>query len=154
VILAAAMALLLFVPAGTIRYWQAWVYLAIFTGASALPGVVVAADVLVLVGLVFIVRVYRENTFTSATIEIAENQNVVSPGPSALCPPPMYAGGLLSLAATPLALASYWGLVPIAAMTPFLIWRLLDEERMLATNLTGYAEYQRRVRYRLIPFVW
>jgi protein-S-isoprenylcysteine O-methyltransferase Ste14 len=213
VILAAAMALLLFVPAGTIRYWQAWVYVAIFTGASALttlylarhdrallerrmsggptgekrpaqklimwcvsvgfvallvvpaldhrsgwstvpPGVVVAADVLVLVGFAFIVRVYRENTFTSATIEIAENQNVVSTGPYAIVRHPMYAGGFLYLAATPLALGSYWGLVPIAAMTPFLIWRLLDEERMLAANLSGYAEYQRRVRYRLVPFVW
>src|SRR5215510_351974 len=206
VILAAAMALLLFVPAGTIRYWQAWVYLAIFTGASALttlylarhdrallerrmsggptgekrpaqklimwcvsvgfgallvvpaldhrsgwstvpPGVVVAADVLILVGFALIVRVYRENTFTSATIEIAENQNVVSTGPYAIVRHPMYASGLLYLAATPLALGSYWGLIPIAAMAPFLIWRLLDEERMLATNLSGYAEYQRRVRY-------
>ena len=118
------------------------------------PGVVVAADVLVLVGFAFIVRVYRENTFTSATIEIAENQNVVSTGPYAIVRHPMYAGGFLYLAATPLALGSYWGLVPIAAMTPFLIWRLLDEERMLAANLTGYAEYQRRVRYRLVPFVW
>jgi protein-S-isoprenylcysteine O-methyltransferase Ste14 len=118
------------------------------------PGVVVAADVLVLVGFAFIVRVYRENTFTSATIEIAENQNVVSTGPYAIVRHPMYAGGFLYLAATPPALGSYWGLVPIAAMTPFLIWRLLDEERMLAANLSGYAEYRRRVRYRLIPFAW
>ena len=55
---------------------------------------------------------------------------------------------------TPLALGSYWGLVPIAAMMPFLIWRLLDEERLLARDLAGYTEYQKRVRHRLVPFVW
>ncbi len=213
VVLAAAMALLLFVPAGTVSYWQAWVYLALFFGASGLttryllrrdrallerrmhggptgekrpaqkmimwftsvgfaallvvPGldhrygwsaaplaVVVAGDVLALVGFALIVLVYRENTFTSATIEIAENQRVVSTGPYAIVRHPMYASAFLYLAGTPLALGSYWGLVPLAAMAPFLIWRLFDEERMLTERLPGYAEYRRRVRQRLVPFVW
>jgi protein-S-isoprenylcysteine O-methyltransferase Ste14 len=212
-ILAAVIGLLLFVPAGTIHYWQAWVYLSIFTGASALTtlyllrrdpallerrmsggptaekrpaqrlimlatslgfigimvvsaldhrfewspvplGVVVAGDVLVAVGFGLIVRVYRENTFSSATIEVAENQTVISTGPYAIVRHPMYASGSLYLVGTPLALGSYWGLVPIAAMMPFLIWRLLDEERFLARNLPGYTEYQKRVPRRLVPFVW
>jgi protein-S-isoprenylcysteine O-methyltransferase Ste14 len=211
--LAAAMGLLLFVPAGTVRYWQAWVYLAIFTGASALitrtllrrdpallerrmtggpaaekrpaqkvvmlgtsigfvallvvpaldhrrggsavpVGAVLAGDALVAIGFFLISRVYRENPFTSATIEIAENQRVISTGPYAIVRHPMYASASLYLLGTPLALGSYRGLVPIAAMLPLLIWRLLDEERFLAANLAGYAEYQTRVPRRLVPYVW
>jgi protein-S-isoprenylcysteine O-methyltransferase Ste14 len=66
----------------------------------------------------------------------------------------MYASGLLYLLGTPLALGSFWGLVPLAGMLPFLIWRLLDEERFLSRNLPGYTEYQTRVRHRLIPRIW
>ena len=73
---------------------------------------------------------------------------------SAIVRHPMYAGGALYLLGTPLALGSYWGLVPLAAMMPFLLWRLFDEEHFLARNLQGYAEYQKRVRHRLVPFVW
>jgi protein-S-isoprenylcysteine O-methyltransferase Ste14 len=115
---------------------------------------VIGGDVLVIVGFALIARVYRENTFTSATIEIAESQTVVSTGPYAIVRHPMYASALLYLVGTPLALGSYWGLVPIAAMLPFLVWRLLDEEQMLSIELPGYAEYRKRVRHRLVPFVW
>ena len=212
-VLAAVMGLLLFVPAGTLRYWQAWVYLAIFTGASALTtrdlasrdpallerrmrggpmaekrpaqriimlgassgfiailvvsgldhrfrwsaaplGAVVAGNVLVAIGFCLIFRVYRENTFTSATIEVSEDQRVISTGPYAIVRHPMYASGSLYLFGTPLALGSYWAFVSIAAMMPFLIWRLLDEERFLSGTLPGYIEYQKRVPYRLVPFVW
>ena len=60
----------------------------------------------------------------------------------------------LYLLGTPLALGSYWGLLGLAFMLPFLLWRLLDEERLLARELPGYTDYQARVRYRLMPFVW
>jgi len=204
---------LLFFSAGTINYWQGWLYLLIFLGASLLttvylmkndpallerrmrggptaekrpaqkiimlftsigfvsllivpafdhrfgwskapPAVVLAGDALVAVGFYLIFLVYRENTFTAATIAIAENQKVVSTGPYAIVRHPMYASASLYLIGTPLALGSYWGLIPIAAVIPFLIWRLLDEEYFLARNLPGYTEYQQRVRYRLVPFVW
>jgi len=207
------MGLLLFVPAGTIRYWQAWLYLSIFTGASVLTtvylmrndpallerrlrggptaekrtaqrlimlctsigfiallvvpaldqrfgwsnvplGAISAGDILVALGFYLISLVYRENTFTSATIEIAENQKVVSTGPYAIVRHPMYASASLYLVGTPLALGSYWGLVPVVAIMLFLIWRLIDEERFLATNLPGYTEYQKRVRHRIVPFLW
>jgi protein-S-isoprenylcysteine O-methyltransferase Ste14 len=207
------MGLLLFVPAGTARYWQAWVYLWIFMGASALItlylmrrdpallerrmsggpmaekrriqkfimfctsisfvallavpafdrrfgwsavpiGGVVSGDALVAIGFYFIFLVYRENTFTSATIEVAENQRVISTGPYAIVRHPMYAGASLYLLGTPLALGSYWAFVPIAAMIPLLIWRLFDEERFLVNNLSGYIEYQKRVPHRLVPFAW
>jgi protein-S-isoprenylcysteine O-methyltransferase Ste14 len=212
-VVALAMGFLLFVPALSLHYWQAWVYLWVVMGASALitlylvrkdpallerrlrggpaaekepaqkrimlatsigfmallvvPALdhrfnwsavpargVGAGNVLVALGLYLIWLVYRENTFTSATIEVAEDQKVISSGPYALVRHPMYAGGFLYLVGTPLALGSYWGFVPLAAMMPFLIWRVFDEERFLARNLPGYTEYQQRVRRRLVPFIW
>ena len=115
---------------------------------------VVIGDILVALGFYFIFLVYRENTFTSATVEVVEQQRVISTGPYAIVRHPMYASGSLYLVGTPLALGSYWGLLALAAMLPFLLWRLVDEERFLAKNLPGYTDYQARVRYRLLPFVW
>ena len=124
-------------------------------GWSAVPlGGIVVGDVLVVIGFYFISLVYRANTFTSATIEVAEDQKVISTGPYAIVRHPMYASASLYLLGTPLALGSYWGLVVLGAMMPFLLWRLFDEERFLARNLPGYTEYRKRVRYRLVPFVW
>jgi protein-S-isoprenylcysteine O-methyltransferase Ste14 len=124
-------------------------------GWSVVPlGGVVVGDVLFVLGFGFIGRVYRENTFTSATIEVAQGQQVISTGPYAVVRHPMYASALLYLLGTPLALGSYWGLVALLGMLPFLIWRLLDEERLLAVELPGYTDYQRKVRFRLVPGVW
>jgi hypothetical protein len=67
---------------------------------------------------------------------------------------PMYASGSLYMLGTPLALGSYWGFLVLAGTLPFLLWRLLDEERILTKDLPGYAEYRRRVRHRLVPCVW
>jgi protein-S-isoprenylcysteine O-methyltransferase Ste14 len=66
----------------------------------------------------------------------------------------MYASASLYLIGTPLALGSYWGFLGLPFMLPFLVWRLLDEERLLGRELLGYAAYQARVRYRLIPGLW
>jgi protein-S-isoprenylcysteine O-methyltransferase Ste14 len=63
----------------------------------------------------------------------------------------MYAGSLLIFLGTPLALGAYWGLLVFVAMIPVFIWRLSDEERFLAQNLPGYADFQRKVRWRLTP---
>jgi protein-S-isoprenylcysteine O-methyltransferase Ste14 len=124
-------------------------------GWSAVPlAGVIAGNALVAVGFFVIFLVYRENTFTAATIQIAEGQKVVSTGPYAVVRHPMYSGGALYLLGTPLALGSCWGLAAVAAMQPILIWRLLDEERFLATSLPGYADYPQRVVHRLVPFVW
>jgi protein-S-isoprenylcysteine O-methyltransferase Ste14 len=115
---------------------------------------VVAGDVLVAIGFYLVVLVYRENTFASATITVGEGQSVISTGPYAIVRHPMYASASLYLLGTPLALGSYWGFIPIFVMIPALIWRLMDEERFLAKNLSGYTDYQKRVRHRLVPFVW
>jgi protein-S-isoprenylcysteine O-methyltransferase Ste14 len=122
---------------------------------SVVPfGGVVLGDALFVLGFGFIGRVYRENTFTSATIEVTEGQRVIATGPYAVVRHPMYASALLYLLGTPLALGSYWGLLALAFMMPFLLWRLLDEERLLARELPGYTDYQARVRYRLVPLLW
>jgi protein-S-isoprenylcysteine O-methyltransferase Ste14 len=118
-----------------------------------LSGVIVG-DILVAIGFYFIFLVYKENTFTSATIEVTEGQKVISTGPYGIVRHPMYASSLLYLVGTPLALGSFCGLLALAAMVPFLIWRLFDEESLLARNLAGYTEYQKKVRYRLIPRIW
>jgi protein-S-isoprenylcysteine O-methyltransferase Ste14 len=124
-------------------------------GWSQVPLVGVAAgDLLVAIGFAFVWRVYRENTFASATIQVAEGQSVISTGPYAIVRHPMYASSFLYLLGTPLALGSYWGLLGLVGMLPVLIWRLLDEEGLLARELPGYVEYQRKVRSRLVPGVW
>ena len=122
---------------------------------SAVPvWVVVLGDVLVATGFYLIFLVYRENTFTAAIIEVEAGQKVIATGPYAVVRHPMYASGALYMLGTPLALGSYWGFIALAAMTPFLLWRLLDEERILTRDLPGYAEYRQRVRYRLVPMLW
>jgi len=98
--------------------------------------------------------VFKENTFTSATIELAPDQKLVSTGPYALVRHPMYAGALVMLFGMPIALGSWWGLLVTVAMVPALIWRLFEEEKFLARNLPGYVAYQTKVRYRLIPRGW
>jgi len=118
------------------------------------PYVTVAGDVLVVLGFVAVLLVFKENSFSSATIEFAPDQKVISTGPYALVRHPMYAGALVLLLGIPLALGSWWGLLIVVAMLPALIWRLIDEEDFLAKNLPGYVAYQSRVRYRLLPQVW
>jgi protein-S-isoprenylcysteine O-methyltransferase Ste14 len=109
---------------------------------------------LVAVGCYIIFLVFKENTFSSATIQIAKDQRVISSGPYALVRHPMYAGGLLYCLGMPLALGSYWGFLAVAGTMPFLIWRLVDEEKFLSKNLDGYVRYKAQVQYRLIPYVW
>jgi protein-S-isoprenylcysteine O-methyltransferase Ste14 len=105
-------------------------------------------------GLLVVFFVYKENTFASGIIELAPDQKVISTGLYAVVRHPMYMGAFFYLVGIPLSLASWWGLLVIALMMPALIWRLLDEEKFLVQNLPGYAEYQNKVRYRLIPFTW
>ena len=115
---------------------------------------IVLGNVLFAIGFLFVGRVYRENTYTSATIEIHEGQRIIDTGPYAIVRHPMYSGALLYMLGTPLALASYWGLLGFVLMLLVIVWRLQDEERMLSGELPGYADYRARVHWRLIPGVW
>jgi protein-S-isoprenylcysteine O-methyltransferase Ste14 len=115
---------LLFLPALDHRF--AWSHMP--------PYVALAGDVLIVLGWLAIFFVFKENTFTFATIELAPDQKVISTGPYALVRHPMYAGALVMLLGIPIALGSWWGLLVIVAMMPALIWRLFDEEKFLVRN--------------------
>jgi protein-S-isoprenylcysteine O-methyltransferase Ste14 len=208
-----SLALLLFAPAGTLDFWEAWVYLLVFAASTALitlylwrkdpkllerrvnagPGSekepaqkriqlfaslafiglfllssldhrfswsevplwgVFVGDLFVALGFLIVFLVFKENTFTAATIEVAPEQAVVSTGPYAIVRHPMYAGALLMLFGTPLALGSLWGLLMFVAMACIIVLRLLDEEQFLARHLSGYEQYRLTVRYRLVPFLF
>jgi protein-S-isoprenylcysteine O-methyltransferase Ste14 len=208
-----AAGLLLFVPAGTFDYWQAWVFATVFfacnvvltaylivqdpqllerrmkagpaaeqsgiqkiivlltlfviIGIAVVPGLdrrfgwsQVPASVVILGNLALVLshfgfyRVFRANTYGASTIRVEEGQRVISTGPYAFVRHPMYAAALLLFFSMPLALGSWWGLALMVPGILLLAWRLLNEEEFLRQNLPGYTEYTRRVRYRLMPYVW
>jgi protein-S-isoprenylcysteine O-methyltransferase Ste14 len=211
--LAVGMAVLIFLPAWSLSYWQGWRYLALFAGSACLitvylwkhdpallerrvkagpgaesqksqkiiqavaslafigllvipaldhhfgwssiplPGVFIG-DALVILGFYGIFRVFKANTFTAGTIEIAKNQKVISTGPYAWVRHPMYANALIMMFGTPLALGSSVGLLMFIPMVAGIIWRLSDEEKFLTGHLNGYTEYRSKVKFRLIPFLW
>jgi protein-S-isoprenylcysteine O-methyltransferase Ste14 len=139
------------------------VFLAIFAvpgldrrfGWSEMPlAVSIVGDGMIAVGFLAVFLTFRANTFTAGTIEIAEGQHLVDTGPYAVVRHPMYAGALILIAGIPLALGSWWGLIPAALLFPVIAWRLVREEAFLAANLAGYADYRGRVRWRLAPFIW
>ena len=125
------------------------------SGWSAVPVfVVIAGDLLVALGLLGVFFVFKENTFTSATIDVATEQKVISTGPYSLVRHPMYSGAFVMLLGVPIALGSWWGLLAVLPIILVIVVRLFDEEKFLAKSLAGYPEYLNRVKYRLIPFVW
>lgn len=122
---------------------------------SRVPMFLVAAgDICVALGLLIVFFVFKENSFASATIEVGNEQTVVSTGPYALVRHPMYFGAFVMLLGTPLALGSWWGLLTVIPIIVVIIWRLLDEELFLEKNLPGYLAYRDMVKYRLLPFIW
>lgn len=124
-------------------------------GWSNVPAIAVAlGDAGVVLGFLAIFRIFKENSYASATIEIGAEQKVITTGPYAFVRHPMYTGALLMFAATPLALGSYWALLLVIPLAGTLAWRLIDEERFLTRNLQGYDAYCRRTRYRLLPGLW
>lgn len=207
------MAIGLFASAGTLSFWQAWVYLAVFGGSSllvtiylilydarllasrvkagpaaetqksqkviqslasllfvalfivpgldkrfhwsAVPAVVsYIAQGLVALGFFIVFLVFRENSFTSAVIEVAKEQSVIDTGPYGVVRHPMYAGAAVLLIASPPALGSYAALPLPFLLMSVIVLRLKEEEKFLSTQLQGYEAYRRKVRYRLVPFVW
>lgn len=124
-------------------------------GWSAAPDWLAPAGLVLLsLGWLAIMAVFKANSFTAATIEVMPGQTVVTTGPYAIVRHPMYAGTMALLPGIPLGLGSWWGLAPLVLVVPVVIWRLLDEERLLARDLPGYVAYMHSVRYRLIPGLW
>ncbi len=202
------MGLVIFLPAGTLRYWQAWIYLAVFAVptlfitiyfqkrnpeflarrrrvkdqesvkktsvffnlaflAYIIPGfdfryhwssvpvwLVITANLMVFLGYVFIIIVFKENSYASANLQVEENQRIISTGPYGVIRHPMYTGLLMMILFAPLALGSYWAVLPALLYIPWTVIRIKNEEEMLLRDLPGYREYCSRIAYRLIPLVW
>ncbi len=125
-----------------------------FGWSAVSVNVVLAGNVLVVLFFYISFLALRENRFASSTVETTSDQQVISSGIYAHIRHPMYAALLVLFIGTPLALGSYWGILPFFIALPALVWRLVDEERLLAKNLPGYSEYRAKVRWRLIPGVY
>ena len=112
------------------------------------------AAVVFLAAYALYAEVLRENTYLSRTIEVQENQKVIDTGLYGVVRHPMYAVTLLLFLSIPLVLGSVYSFVIFLAYPPIIVKRIKSEERFLARELDGYSEYMKRVKYRLIPFVW
>lgn len=205
-----AISVLLFIPAGSFLYWQAWIYFGViffpmlfvlryllkrdpellerrlrskekvkeqktivklfsllFLIGFVIPGldyrfgwshvsvpIVILANVLVFTGYLIFFSVMKANTYASRIIEVEKEQTVISSGPYAIVRHPMYAGWLLMIIATPVALGSYWSLLVFMLFTIPLVQRIVNEEKVLLKELPGYEEYCRKIEYRLIPYIF
>ena len=202
--------LLLFLPAGTFAYWQAWLFIGILFVPMFIAGIVLVVRqpellrkrldakeqqqeqkwVVALSGLMFIAvfvvaglslrfgwymlpdwavfvatvvflaayalyaEVMRENVWLSRTIEVQENQQVVSTGLYGIVRHPMYSATLLLFLSMPLVLASPWSFAIMLLYIPIIALRIRNEEQVLERELKGYTEYKQRIKYKLIPFIW
>ena len=202
--------LLLFVPAGTLDWWQGWLLMGalfipmffaglvmlwrapallrrrlsareaepeqrrvivfsglMFLAAFALAGlnrrfgwltlpdpVCWAAAAVFLLGYLLYAEVLRENAWLSRTVEVQRGQRVVDTGLYGVVRHPMYTATLLMFLSMPLILGSIPSFAVMLFYLPILRRRILNEEAVLSEGLEGYADYMKRVRYRLIPCIW
>ncbi len=126
-------------------------------GWSVVPPVAKgAAFVVIAAALAVYFRVIRENRYLTGVIEIQQERGhrVVETGPYRFVRHPMYSGAIMMLFNLPLALGSYWALIPASLLTVMLLVRTHFEDRMLHAELDGYRDYAKRTRYRVIPGVW
>jgi len=208
IIIMIVMGVIIFLPAGSFRFWQAWIW---WLGFSALtlfitayffkkspellsrrmkfkekettrkppaflnlyflcfliPGfdfrfhwstvpvwIVIAANAIVFLGYIFIIIVFKENSYASTIIQVEQEQQVIKTGPYAIVRHPMYLGVLFMLLFSPLALGSYWAIIPSLLCIPSLVLRIKSEEEVLLQDLPGYKDYCLKTRYRLIPSIW
>lgn len=113
-----------------------------------------AASAVFLLAYLLYAEVLRENTYLSRTVEVQENQKVIDTGLYGIVRHPMYSATLLLFLSMPLVLGSVVSFVIFLAYPVIIVKRIRNEENVLEAELAGYAEYKRKVRYRLIPFIW
>ena len=206
----ALVAALLFVPAGSFGYWQAWLFLGVlfvpmfcagivmmikspallkkrlnakekqseqkavlllsglmFLAAFVLAGLnyrfgwfmlptwaSIAAAAVFLLAYVLYAEVLRENVYLSRTIEVQENQKVIDTGLYGIVRHPMYMSTLLLFLAMPLVLGSVFSFAVMLLYIPIIAKRIRGEEQILEAGLDGYAGYKKRIKYKVIPFIW
>ena len=115
---------------------------------------VIMSAALFLIGYAMFAEVMRENAYLSRTVEVQEEQTVISTGLYALVRHPMYLATLFMFIPMPIILGSFLGLIPIAAYPVIIVIRIINEEKVLTKGLIGYSDYKKKVKYRLIPFIW
>lgn len=124
-------------------------------GWSSVPvWLVVVASVIFLLGYGMYAEVMRENAYLSRTIEVQEGQQLIDSGLYGIVRHPMYTATILMFMAIPLVLGSFWALFVFAIYPILMVLRIQNEEQVLAKGLAGYPEYQKRVKWRLVPFIW
>ena len=204
------MGVLIFLPAGSFRYWQGWLLMGILFVPMFIAGLILLAKnpdllrkrlnakeeekeqktVVALSGLLFIAafvlaglnwrfqwcvlpdwavwvaaglfllsyllyaEVLRENTYLSRTIEVHENQKVVDTGLYGIVRHPMYMATTILFLSMPLVLASPLSFLVLLLYIPLIAKRIRNEETVLEKGLEGYTEYKKKVKYRMVPFVW
>ena len=99
-------------------------------------------------------EVLRENTYLSRTVEVQENQKIIDTGLYGIVRHPMYIATILMFLSVPLILGSLISFVIFLFYPVIIIMRIQNEEKILAEGLSGYQEYQKKVKYKLIPFIW
>ncbi|MGE5327886.1 MAG: methyltransferase family protein [Deltaproteobacteria bacterium] len=198
----------LFLPAGSFRYWEGWVFWIInlisiffitfyfmkkdpellsrrtefkekektrkvpaifnlYLLGYIIPGLdfryhwstvptalIIAANGICFLGFILIILVFMKNTYASTIIQVEKEQKVITTGPYTIVRHPMYMGMLLMLLFTPLALGSYWAIIPFLLSIPMNIIRIKGEEEILTKEVQGYKDYCIKTKYRLIPFIW
>ena len=203
-------ALILFIPAGSFKYWNAWLYigsliipmtialvylythdpsllekrinlrekekeqksyvklsLVWFIISFVLPGLdfrygwssvplwlVLVSVVVMQFGYALFIIVMKQNSYASRVIEIQEKQKLIDTGLYAIVRHPLYLTASLIYISSPLILGSFYALIPMAFLPLILAYRIIHEEKILIDGLEGYKEYMKKVKYRLIPFVW
>lgn len=125
-----------------------------FSWSEVPPAVVIVASVLFVTAYGLYGQVLRENAYLSRTIRVEEGQKVIDTGLYGVVRHPMYMATILLFMMMPLVLGSWYALIPFACYPAIIIVRLKDEEKLLRRELPGYAEYQKKVKYRIIPFIW
>lgn len=199
---------ILFIPAGTIKFWQAWIFWIGFSIITffitvyfmkknpkflerrskvkqdkmnkksplffkfyyigfILPGIdfrfnwsneplwiVILSNIIVFLAYIFIFYVFNENNYASTVIQVEKEQQVISSGLYAIVRHPMYIGMIIMSLFMPIALGSYYSIIPMLLIIPITIIRIKNEEEILLRELKGYKEYCLKTKYRLIPFIW
>ena len=114
----------------------------------------IAAASLFLIGYALYAEVMRENAYLSRTIEVQEGQRVIDTGLYGVVRHPMYMATFLMFLPMPLILGSFWGLIPFALYPFVIVVRILNEEKVLVEGLVGYEDYRKKVKYKILPFIW
>ncbi|MFZ0283160.1 MAG: isoprenylcysteine carboxylmethyltransferase family protein, partial [Bacteroidales bacterium] len=116
--------------------------------------VVIISAIIVLTGYIMFFIVMRQNSYASRVVEIQEKQKVIDSGLYGIVRHPMYSAAILIFMFMPLVLGSFYALIPLIIFPLQMGTRMKNEELILENGLDGYIEYKKKVRYKIIPFLW